>query len=198
MLTAVVAIVALLSFLSPTTTAQNPKCNANSVNVSFTSTPASPPIPVDFISFSIEVDVILEWTGRSPTTPRPQFTTLMRQLGRPTIRVGGDSTDYSWYNPTGRAYPPYRTRPFRYNITELDVHSIVNGVRSYGGQAVIGVNFRDQGNAAWAVEHVRALDRIVGVNSSWLLAIEIGHNTATHSPSSPAAQPSHQRRPLLT
>ena len=169
---ATLLLTTLLSLLS-ITTAQH--CNTNSVNVSFTSTAVSPTIQSDYISFSVEVDVILEWTGRSSTTPRPQFTTLMAQLGRPTIRVGGDSTDYSWWNPSGQSYPPYRTRPFRYNITELDVRSIRNGVVSYGGQAVIGVNFRDQGNAQWAVEHVRAIERAVGVNDSWLLAIEIGN-----------------------
>ena len=170
----VLLIVGLLSSLLSVTSAQ-PICGANSINVTFYHSPVSPPIPSDYISFSIEVDVILQWTGRSPTAPRPEFTTLMSQLGRPTLRVGGDSTDYSWYNPHGRPYPPYRTRPFRYNITELDIRSIRNGVVSYGGQAVIGVNFRDQGNAQWAIEHVRAIERTVGVNESWLLAIEVGN-----------------------
>ena len=181
---AAILLATLLSLL-PAISAQ--RCNTNSVNVSFTSSPVSPPIPADYISFSIEVDVILEWTGHSPTTTRPQFTSLMSQLGRPTIRVGGDSSDYSWYNPSGQPYPPYRTRQFRYNITELDIHSIRNGVASYGGQAVIGVNFRDQGNAEWAIEHVRAMERVVGLNDSWLLAIEIGNevdlsqNHVTHN-----------------
>ena len=170
-------LLALLSLLPSSTVSQS----CSSVNVSFTSTPISSPIPSDFISFSIEVDVVLEWTGRSATTPRPQFTTLMKQLGRPTLRVGGDSTDYSWWNPTGRPYPPYSTRPFRYNITELDVHSIVNGVSSYGGQVVFGINFRDQGNPQWAVEHMMAIDQLVGVNNPAILAYEIGNEVSTRS-----------------
>lgn len=99
----------------------------------------------------------------------------MKQLGRPTIRVGGDSTDYSWWNPQRMEYPPYKTRPFRYNITALDILSVVNGVKSYGGQATFGINFRNQGNAQWAVEHMRGIDAAVGVNNPAILAYEIGN-----------------------
>ena len=149
--------------------------SCTTVNVSFTSAAISPPIPSDFLSFSIEVDVALEWTGRSRTTPRPEFVALMRQLGRPTLRIGGDSTDYSWWNPMGRPFPPYSSRPFRYNITDLDVRSIVNGVSSYGGQVVFGVNFRNQGNAQWAVEHMTGIEQAVGVNHPAILGYEIGN-----------------------
>ena len=162
---------ALLSLLLPLSLAQT----CSSVNVSFTSSPISPPIPSDFISFSIEVDVVLEWVGRNRTHPPLPFTNFMRQLGRPTIRVGGDSTDYSWWNPEGRPYPPYTTRPFRYNITQLDVHCIVNAVNSYGGQVVFGINFRNQGNAQWAVQHMQGIEAAVGVNNPAILAYEIGN-----------------------
>jgi len=135
----------------------------------------SPPIGSDFISFSVEVDVILEWTDKYPNPPRASFINLMKQLGPAVIRVGGDSTDYSWYNPNGLPYPPYRTRPFRYNITDIDIHSIYNSVQAFGGSVVFGVNFRPAENASYAINHLLAIDRIIGLNNPSIKAIEIGN-----------------------
>jgi len=120
----------------------------------------------------VEVDVILEWTGT--TMVRLSFLHLMQQLGRPSLRVGGDSTDYSIWNPLHLPLPPWKTRPARYNITQIDVHALKQAVASYNGTLVFGVNFREPNNASYAVEHMKAIDAIIGLNSSLIRAIEIG------------------------
>jgi hypothetical protein len=59
---------------------------------------------------------------------------------------------------------------------------------SYGGQATFGINFRNQGNAQWAVEHMRGIDEAVGINHPAILAYEIGNevsDTAQHTPPLP-------------
>ena len=64
-----------------------------------------PPISPSFLGFSLEWDVASTWTGRNHT--RPSFINLMKQLQQSTllphphppttIRLGGNSADYSWW-----------------------------------------------------------------------------------------------------
>jgi hypothetical protein len=66
-------------------------------------------IPRSFAGFSMEY-----WTAQTylgGTRPNPIFARLMRTLaapgnGAPTIRIGGNSTDQTWWNPIGAPRPP--------------------------------------------------------------------------------------------
>ena len=70
---------------------------------------AGAPIPRSFAGLSMEY-----WSAQSylgGTRPNPIFARLMRTLaaggnGAPTIRIGGNSTDETWWNPGGAPRPP--------------------------------------------------------------------------------------------
>jgi hypothetical protein len=71
---------------------------------------ASVPVPGSFTGFSIEYPSALDYFG-TPGHPHQEFIQLLRTLGEggagaPTIRLGGNSGDASWWNPDGLARPP--------------------------------------------------------------------------------------------
>jgi glycosyl hydrolase family 79 len=74
-----------------------------------TGTVAGAPIPRSFAGFSMEYWAAQSYLGG--TRPNPIFARLMETLaaggnGAPTIRIGGNSTDETWWNPTGAPRPP--------------------------------------------------------------------------------------------
>jgi hypothetical protein len=70
---------------------------------------AGTPVPPSFAGFSIEYPSVLDYFG-PPGKPNEPFIQLLRTLGgdgvgTPTIRLGGNSGDATWWNPAGRARP---------------------------------------------------------------------------------------------
>jgi hypothetical protein len=70
---------------------------------------AGPVVPRSFAGFSIEYTSTQDYFG-APGAPNTAFLELLRTLGAsgtgpPTIRLGGNSGDASWWNPDGRARP---------------------------------------------------------------------------------------------
>ncbi len=67
------------------------------------------PIPRSFAGFSMEYWAAPSYLGG--TRPNPIFARLVQTLaaggnGAPTIRIGGNSTDETWWNPGGVPKPP--------------------------------------------------------------------------------------------
>jgi hypothetical protein len=67
-------------------------------------------VPRSFAGFSIEYWSALDYLGAFGQ-PNPAFANLTRALGAggrgaPTIRLGGNSTDTTWWNPDGIPRPP--------------------------------------------------------------------------------------------
>ena len=67
-------------------------------------------IPPSFAGFSIEYPDLPHYTGTAQA-PNPVFTRLLQQLGaygngQPSLRIGGNSGDQSWWNPSGAPRPP--------------------------------------------------------------------------------------------
>ncbi len=91
----------LSSFLLLCTLTYPSSLAADEVFVTVHPSSISPPISPNFIGFSLEHDIATSWTGRGHV--RPSFVNLMAQLqqtsytfGGPTLRIGGNSADYSW------------------------------------------------------------------------------------------------------
>ena len=146
----------------------------------------SPPVLPNYIGFSLEWDIATSWTGRLSTAPRPSFIALMRQLmltpGQegPTFRIGGDSATHSWYNPKHLPIPPIPRSSGDYNISDDDLVSLGKGVQAINSSLVIGLNFRLQNNASWAIAHVQACERLIGWK--WVKGLEIANEPDLLSP----------------
>ncbi len=98
-------------------------------------------VPRSFAGFSIEYTSAADYFG-VPNKPNGSFIQLLRTLGAggvgaPTIRMGGNSADSSWWNPDARA------RPFGVdNDLTPSWLSVLRPVAGQGGaRFVLGANF---------------------------------------------------------
>jgi hypothetical protein len=59
-----------------------------------------PPVPAGFVGVSIEEKALEQFAGSNPSALNPAFVHLLQALapqGDGVLRIGGDSTDWSWY-----------------------------------------------------------------------------------------------------
>jgi hypothetical protein len=110
---------------------------------------AGAPIPRSFAGFSMEY-----WSAQSylgATRPNPIFAALVQALadggnGAPTVRVGGNSTDESWWNSAGAPRPPGVAN----DVTPAWLNVLAQWVGQTRTPLVLGLNLAlgDPGNAA--------------------------------------------------
>ena len=70
---------------------------------------AGRPLPSGFLGLSTEYWAVERYAGRDPNALDPAFLQLVRNLSpgqRPVLRIGGDSTDWSWWPVPGMTRPP--------------------------------------------------------------------------------------------
>src|SRR5579862_88226 len=66
------------------------------------------PIPPGFLGLSIEYKAIEQYAGRNPYAVNPVLVNLIKGLSpgqRPELRLGGDSTDRTWWPGPGARRP---------------------------------------------------------------------------------------------
>jgi glycosyl hydrolase family 79 len=66
------------------------------------------PLPGGFIGLSIEIRELESYTGHDPKAVNPLFEQMIRNLApgqQPSLRIGGDSTDWSWWPIRGMHRP---------------------------------------------------------------------------------------------
>ncbi|HWI73607.1 MAG TPA: hypothetical protein VNT55_16740, partial [Baekduia sp.] len=127
------------------------------VDVTVTAQPVGP-VVAGPPGLSIEWDGIRRLTG-PPGDRDEAFAALVRRLGaaagaRPEIRVGGNSTDQSWWNPAGDRRPP----TILFDITPATLDDLAWLARRTGARLTLGVNLA-LGDDARDVAFVRAARR---------------------------------------
>lgn len=94
------------------------------------------PIANGFLGLSLEFPTVTAYAGHDPAHPNPVFLQLVRNLTpgqSPRIRIGGDSTDWTWWPAPGISRPagaPIRLNPgwaavIRAVATALDARLIL-------------------------------------------------------------------------
>jgi hypothetical protein len=123
-----------------------------------------------FVGFSIEFPAIRAYTGHDPAHVNPVLIQLIRNLTpdqAPQIRIGGDSTDFSWV-PTAAATPP----PYvRYSLVPGWFETTAALARALGAKLTVGLNLAANQPALAAAE---ARDDVRAFGSA-LSAFEIGN-----------------------
>lgn len=77
--------------------------------VSVSLAPRGRALPSGYLGLSTEYWALESYAGSDPARPDPVFETLLRNLSpgqAPVLRVGGDSTDKTWWPVIGMARPP--------------------------------------------------------------------------------------------
>ena len=133
-------------------------------------TPVSRQIRAGFVGLSVEYPAVTMYAGSDPTAINPVFAQLVRNLAakqRPVLRIGGDSTDRTWW-PVSLVKP----RGVRYGISSRWLAVTRTLADETGARLILGVNL-EANQSSIAVPEARALLSDVGRRS--VLALEIGN-----------------------
>jgi hypothetical protein len=148
-----------------------PLHNPVHVAVRVTNARVSRPVPPGFVGFSFEFRAVMEYAGTNNHSINPVLVQLIRNLApgqAPVLRIGGNSTDNSWWPLPGVTQPPGVT----YTLTKNWL-AVTRGLAiDSGARLILGVNLKldSPAEAAAEVHAYRA-----GVGTRYIQALEIGN-----------------------
>ena len=129
------------------------------------------PIPSGFVGLSMEIKAFEDYAGTNPDAVNPVLLHLIEDIApeqSPVLRLGGDSTDWSWWPVSHVARPP----GVRFTLTPdwLDVaHSVATAVR---GRLILGIDLEANSVTVAAAEANAMVSRI---GRSSVAALELGN-----------------------
>lgn len=126
------------------------------------------PIPEDFLGVSMEVDSVRPALGVSAAEPNAEALTLLSNLGRATLRIGGTSTDQTCWNPSRGARPAGCS----YDVTADTMGAIAGASEHLGWDVLVGVNLQLD-DVARAVAFVE--DGVSAIPAARVRALELGN-----------------------
>jgi hypothetical protein len=129
------------------------------------------PIPAGFLGLSTEFRGIEAYAGPDSGPIDPVFLRLVRSLTpgqRPVLRIGGDSTDWSWWPVTGVRRPA----GVRYAVTDNWLRRVRAVASALDARLILGVNLAAD-NRRVAGAEARAL--VDGVGAQYISALELGN-----------------------
>ncbi len=162
------ALVALLLLAALPASAS---ADALAVSAQIGSTPSGQAMGQGFIGFSFEYRALHLYTGRDPTAVNPVLIRLLRGVApdqHPVIRIGGISTDGTWW-PIRGMIPP---GGIRYGLTNGWLRLARTVAQTLGAHMIMGINLAG-GRPAIAAAEARAI--MEGIGSSNIQALEIGN-----------------------
>jgi hypothetical protein len=139
--------------------------------VSVAATPARPPIPADYLGLSLEYNTVSAYEGVSPRGANAALAQLIRNLapgGTPVIRIGGDSTDWTWWPIVSMKRPPGVDN----ELTPRWAAKAQTLARSAGARLVLGLNL-EAGSALLASVEAKRL--LAAVGHKLIDAFEVGN-----------------------
>ncbi len=151
--------------------AAQPRVQLPLVTASVAATPYGQPLAPGYLGFSFEYRAMHVYTGRNPNAINPTLLTLIRMLnpaGSPVIRIGGNSSDDTWW-PTPGEIPP---NGINYALSDGWLRTTQAFAGDLGAKLIMGVNL-EAGRPALAAQEARAI--VSGISPHNLAALEIGN-----------------------
>ncbi|MGZ4255046.1 MAG: glycosyl hydrolase family 79 C-terminal domain-containing protein [Solirubrobacteraceae bacterium] len=161
------AVAACVGMVLPAAAAGRPRA----ATVALTTRPITRPIPRGFLGLLFEFGQILRWVPAGATQPDPVLLQLIRNLNpsaRPVIRIGGLSTDRSWWPVPGMARPLGVT----YTLGPSWAWSMTALARALNAELVLGVNLEADSTRIARTEADAFLQRI---SRRYIEALDIGN-----------------------
>ncbi len=142
-----------------------------SATVTVTGTAPGRTIPAGFVGFSFEFPALPAYAGTNPSRPDRVLTQLIRNVdpgGSPVIRIGGDSTDATWWPVPGVARP----KSVSYSLTPRWLATVRRLTDRLGARLILGVNLK-AANVRLSLAEAHAMLHAVGRRR--IAALEIGN-----------------------
>jgi hypothetical protein len=140
-------------------------------SVAVTRTPVTRPLADDFLGLALEYNTIPQWEGTGAAEVNTPLMGLVRALdpvGRPLVRVGGQSTDRSWWPVPGLARPLGVT----YDLTSAWTAAARTFAQSLDARLMLGLNLEANRTRIPAQEGKRLL---AGIGSHYLSSFALGN-----------------------
>jgi Glycosyl hydrolase family 79 C-terminal beta domain len=134
------------------------------------------PIPPGFLGLSLEYPSIETYAGDDPNAIDPVFERLVRNLNpgqAPVLRIGGDTTDWTWWPVPGLAEPP----GVRYTLDQRWLAVTRALSRGLGARLILGINL-EADNVELASTEARRL--VAGIGRGSVRALEVGNEPALY------------------
>jgi hypothetical protein len=142
-----------------------------SVSVALTARPATRPIPRGFLGLAFEYGQIPALVPAGTAQPDPVLLQLIRNLNpdaRPVIRIGGVSTDRSWWPVPGMAKPAGVT----YTLGPEWAASMTALARALDAELVLGVNLEANSTR---IAHTEADAFLQRIHHRYIEALDLGN-----------------------
>ncbi|MGN6871898.1 MAG: glycosyl hydrolase family protein [Solirubrobacteraceae bacterium] len=133
--------------------------------------PSGRTIPPGFLGLSFEYPAVAAYAGTDPGAVNPVLLQLIRNLSpgqAPILRIGGDTTDWTWWPLPGVAKP----LGIKYTLTPRWVRVTGALARDLGARLLLGVNLELDSPRAASVE-ARAL--VSGIGRGSIVGLEPGN-----------------------
>jgi hypothetical protein len=124
---------------------------------------SGPLIPRGFLGLSLEYRAIEAYAGSDPNAINPVLEQLISNLSpgqAPRIRIGGDSTDWTWWPVPHMRRPP----GVSYTITKRWIAVTRALATALGARVILGIDF-EADSAALAAAEARALTDGIGARA---------------------------------
>jgi hypothetical protein len=136
-----------------------------------------PVIPAGFAGLSMEFRGLAAYEGTDPRAVDPPFLQLIRDISpaqRPVLRIGGDSTDWTWWPVPHMARPP----GVKYDLTP-DFMSVTRSLaRTLRARLILGVNLEADSQRVARAEATAMINRI---GAGAINALELGNEPELYS-----------------
>ncbi len=129
------------------------------------------PMPAGFVGLSLEYTALLSYAGSDPSAVNPLLIALVRGLapsGAPVLRIGGDSTDRTWWPVPGVQAPAGVDYALSANWLAV-MHAVA---AELGARLIPGINMAADSPSLAAAEASALLD---GIGSQYIEALELGN-----------------------
>jgi hypothetical protein len=129
------------------------------------------PVPDGFVGLSMEYRGLEAYAGQNPAALSPPFVQLLRNLApgqRFALRIGGDSTDWTWYPVPHVSRPP----GVKYDLNRTWVRVARALAQQLDARLVLGINLEADNRNVASGEAKALLD---GIGSRYVDALELGN-----------------------
>jgi hypothetical protein len=134
-------------------------------------------MPSGFVGLSLEYRALLSYLGTDPSALNPVFLHLLRNLNpgqEPVLRIGGDSTDWTWWPVPKMRQPPGIT----YDITPVWLAVARALAEKTDAHYILGINLEANSRA---IETAESHALLTGIGRRYIDALELGNEPELYS-----------------
>jgi hypothetical protein len=128
-------------------------------------------IPGGFVGLSLEYPAVAAYAGTDSSAVNPVFLQLIRNLApgqAPVLRIGGDSTDWTWWPVAGMSQPG----GVNYTLTPDYVSVLHSLATTLGAKLILGINLEADSSSVASAEAQALVD---GVGKAQVEGLELGN-----------------------